>query len=763
MNSTGNLHGRPWILRRACICILAIGALAFAACSSNKPATNAGGGRDGASAGTDATPAPAATATATATPDASPQRFAAAAEMLHNGDYEAAAAAYFTLAAVAFDPQAKAQALLNAGIATYQSGDAAAAVDALRKAAAGATTGSDLQRRAAYLLAVRLDEQATPAAAAEAAKALFGFVTTPADAFQPYVQLEYAHAVSLAGDPAAADVAWDAMLAQPALPESLRLKVYQARLASARARSDTVATRTWMAKTVAINGDPAMRYELAGLALAAGDTPTFAAQLQAIVNNSPASKQAPGAIAQLRAAGYTVTAGDEGLVDYRHGLYAAAIAVLTPGIAEPGLAPATLAFRTFYLAAAYEDSGDVANAVKFYDQAAGIATDSAYVHRAKYWAARVIEGTGDVQSAANRYAELVRNGPTGEFSAESAFRAGYALLRSGSPQAAVDTWRSLGVTSDARLLYWEGRTFAGLGDKANASDSYARAAAVSPFDFYSIEASRELGGVTPLDVTYRQRALPTTIDWTSISTWLATIIPGGAALPTNAASDLAAVGLRDAASDALFEAAGGAGAWQLFSLTREASDSGLPDTAARLAVRLQSATGVASDRIPAALMQLQYPVDYVALLTGESRANNIDPLFMAAVVRQESLWDASAGSTAGALGLTQVIPPTGESIAAALGVKAFTPADLFRPAVSLKFGAYYLGEQIKQYGGNVLAAMAAYNAGPGNAARWLGNLPPNATAADFAETVDFEETSHYVEVILEHYAHYQAAYEGKQP
>jgi soluble lytic murein transglycosylase len=760
VNSTGNLQTHAQISRRYCIVIAALLALALGACSSNTPKPNgAGGGSAAATAST----VPGGAATATSTPDASPAAFTAAATLLHNGDYEAAAAAYGTLAVAAFDPEAKAHAMLNAGIALSQAGDAGPAIAILRKANSTAAAGSDLQRRAAYLLAVRLDERADAEDADAAAKALAPFVVTPADAFLPYVQLEYARAVSMAGDPAAADAAWDAMLSQPALPDSLRLQVYQARLASAQARGDNVATRTWMANTVAITGSPAMRAQLAALAKAAGDTAAFAAQLQAIVNASPGSAQAPNAIAQLRGAGYTVTAGDEGLVDYRHGLYAAAIEVLTAGIAEPGLPAATLAFRTFYLAASYEDSGDTTNAVVFYDKAAGIVADSAYVHRAKYWAARVIEGTGDVRSAANRYAELVRNGPAGEFTGESAFRAGYTLLRAGQPQAAVDTWRSLGVTSDARLLYWEGRTYADLGDKANASDSYARAAAVSPYDFYSIEAGRELGTVGVLDVSFRQRALPASIDWASISTWLATVVPGSASPVVNAAMELSGVGLRDAANDALLEAADGADAWQMFALLREASDCGLPDTAARLALRLQSATGVASNRIPTALMQLEYPLDYVALLQNESRVNGIDPLFMAAVIRQESLWDASAGSGAGALGLTQVIPPTGESIAAALGMKDFAAADLFRPVVSLKFGAYYLGQQMKAYGGNVLAAMAAYNAGPGNAARWLESLPAAATAADFAETVDFEETAHYVEVILEHYAHYEAAYGGKLP
>jgi soluble lytic murein transglycosylase len=155
-------------------------------------------------------------------------------------------------------------------------------------------------------------------------------------------------------------------------------------------------------------------------------------------------------------------------------------------------------------------------------------------------------------------------------------------------------------------------------------------------------------------------------------------------------------------------------------------------------------------------MRLEYPLDFVPTLQAESKAAGIDPLFFAALIRQESLWDPAAGSSAGALGLTQVIPPTGQGIADALGVEGFVADDLFRPSVSLRFGAYYAGEQLRQYQGNALAALAAYNAGPTNAARWLAEA--SATPADFVERVDIPETQHYVEVILEHYAHYVKAY-----
>jgi len=93
----------------------------------------------------------------------------------------------------------------------------------------------------------------------------------------------------------------------------------------------------------------------------------------------------------------------------------------------------------------------------------------------------------------------------------------------------------------------------------------------------------------------------------------------------------------------------------------------------------------------------------------------VSPLLLLALVRQESFYDAQAGSTAGALGLTQVIPSTGAAIATSLGVQAFAATDLYRPTLSLRFGAKYLSDQLGNFGGDAYRALAAYNGGPGTA------------------------------------------------
>ena len=128
---------------------------------------------------------------------------------------------------------------------------------------------------------------------------------------------------------------------------------------------------------------------------------------------------------------------------------------------------------------------------------------------------------------------------------------------------------------------------------------------------------------------------------------------------------------------------------------------------------------------------------------------------LAALIHQESRWDATAVSPADAVGLTQVIPPTAAWIADRLGGPAIALGELFRPAKSIEFGSYYLGVQLREFG-DAHQALAAYNGGPANVERWAAaaSWPP----ADFVEAIVFQETRDYVQLVMEHYAWYRALY-----
>ena len=104
------------------------------------------------------------------------------------------------------------------------------------------------------------------------------------------------------------------------------------------------------------------------------------------------------------------------------------------------------------------------------------------------------------------------------------------------------------------------------------------------------------------------------------------------------------------------------------------------------------------------------------------------------------------------------MPSTGREIARQLG-RAVDDDDLYRPAVSIELGAYYLGQALRQFRGNVYPALAGYNAGPGNAAQWLRH--PGASDVDlYAEQIPYAETYHYVRKVYENYQLYRDLYNG---
>jgi len=131
------------------------------------------------------------------------------------------------------------------------------------------------------------------------------------------------------------------------------------------------------------------------------------------------------------------------------------------------------------------------------------------------------------------------------------------------------------------------------------------------------------------------------------------------------------------------------------------------------------------------------------------------------VIRQESLFEGFVKSTAGAHGLMQVIPDTGAQIATELNWPPnYNWDDLYRPNVSVRFGAYYLSKNRDLLGGNLFAMLAAYNGGPGNALAWnkLANNDPDL----FVEVIRFDETRNYIRSIYEIYGTYRTIYSPVQ-
>ena len=168
--------------------------------------------------------------------------------------------------------------------------------------------------------------------------------------------------------------------------------------------------------------------------------------------------------------------------------------------------------------------------------------------------------------------------------------------------------------------------------------------------------------------------------------------------------------------------------------------------------------GAAGSRLPDSVWRILYPLDFEEILEAQARERNLDPALVAAVVLQESTFDAAAVSSAGARGLMQVMLRTGRDVSRKLGQKKKLPQNALHDAeTSLKLGTTYLRQILNRFGGRAERALAAYNAGPSRVATWTA-ARPDMPAEEFVDSIPFVETRGYVMIILAAREHYRRLY-----
>jgi soluble lytic murein transglycosylase len=155
--------------------------------------------------------------------------------------------------------------------------------------------------------------------------------------------------------------------------------------------------------------------------------------------------------------------------------------------------------------------------------------------------------------------------------------------------------------------------------------------------------------------------------------------------------------------------------------------------------------------------QLAWPRPYEPQVHSAVAEFSFDPSLVWAVMREESTYRPAVESPAGAIGLMQIIPPTGQRIAEQLGLPGFGPESLRVPDLNIRFGTYYLNQLVDHFQGSQPLAIAAYNAGPDAVSRWLdseGRRPDDA----FVESVPYGETRRYLRRVLRSQRIYRLLY-----
>ncbi len=165
---------------------------------------------------------------------------------------------------------------------------------------------------------------------------------------------------------------------------------------------------------------------------------------------------------------------------------------------------------------------------------------------------------------------------------------------------------------------------------------------------------------------------------------------------------------------------------------------------------------VSTLQAPPFIARMRYPAYYLDVVQEVTGGYGIDPLLMFSLIRHESLFNTNATAAAGEKGLTQVIPSTAQYIAEQIQWQDYQHSDLFRPYAGVSFGAFYLDEQLNRFDGNTIAALGAYNAGPGRAIDWLALSGGDPDLFMTAITID--STRLYIQRIYGYYNIYRVLY-----
>ncbi len=405
-----------------------------------------------------------------------------------------------------------------------------------------------------------------------------------------------------------------------------------------------------------------------------------------------------------------------------------------------------------------------------------------------YWeAAWLLEQDAQLAEAANAYTSLADRHINHRRAPAARFRAGIGRYRVGDKDAALVAWRELanGYPASAEALggrYWIGKALWAQGSDQQARQTLRRLADEQPRDYYGLRAAHLIasnGRLVDWPSLIERPHLTsdtTALDeeaWTWLHGWSGTDqqeAQDAAAVDDELSSnphyrramELAALGKLDMARDELEEVRQAAdqdpaALYRLAILTRGLGIYA-PSVRATLSLVLLAPEESVLD-MPRSIQQLLYPAYFSDLVVSESQAYGLDPLLMFALIRQESLFDDQVASWAGAVGLAQIMPSTGEWIADVMPWPEYEERDLRRAYLNAKFGAWFMSRILEMTDGNIAAALAGYNGGPGNAVRWL-----EASGGDpdlFVEIIDRDEPRRYVREIYRHYDVYVRLYGGK--
>jgi soluble lytic murein transglycosylase len=651
----------------------------------------------------------------------------------------------------------------------------------------------------------------------EAVEAFNSYLNKRPGVLDAFINERLGDAFFAAGDYAGALAAYTASLQSPRLPSNFQLefKLAQCSMLLGDYATASVIYQDIFNRTGSENIKAQADYYQGQMLVAQGKTDEANAAYLDAVFNFPESYYSYLSLVELVNSGYPVDELQRGLVDYYAGQYNVALGAFERYLDSN---PSDLSTALYHEGLIYRSLEDIATALALWEQVIqgdplSEVWDSAWEQKAyTLWAY-----LGDYLAAEKTLLDFVAASPTHARAAEFLFDAGRVAERDGRLLDAAQIWQRmlaeypgsdyvyqalfsaalchyrLGDFQTAEIVFgqaqelaktpaeragayfWTGKSQAARGDTNTARTTWQQATAIDPTGYYSERSRDMLADRQPFTSPQMiDLGMDRESEKRQAELWMQTTFNYSSGTDFSTPGPLASdprfirgmefwnLGLEDQAEAEFSDLRESAANDPLTSyrLALYLSDLGMYRQgilAARQVLDLAGLDDAGTLTAPVLFSHIRFGSYFSDLVVPLAQENGFDPLFIWSTIRQESLFDPSIKSSAGAYGLMQIMPSTGEEIVSRLSWPPdYTQSDLLRPDVNLTLGVDYLATQRDKLGGDLYAALAAFNGGPGNAAVWqsLANGAPDL----FVEIVRFDETRQYMKSIYELFTIYSRLY-----
>ena len=735
---------------------------------------------------------------------------------MFNGDYESAYYDFLTALNNSSDSQVRAAALWGLGRVEHILGNNNAALDHLSSLSREYPDSPNAGR--AYFLAGEIYDSVMRYT--EAAQAYASYLTLRPGTIDYYAEVRRGDALSAAGNYTEAITAYQAALNAPHIGDDTTLKVKLAQTyintgdnVTALGIYDAISANTQ-------DGYVKAQMDLLSgrIYYGLGQTDqTYQKYLDA-VDNYPASGDSYSALVVLVNDGVPVDDLSRGLVDYFAGQDGYALEAFNRYIAANPKQDGT---ANYYIALTLADQGEYQQAVdtltdfivkypdhrhwtdawikkykiqwQYLDQYEAAAqtlhdfiaqtSDPSLIPSSMQTIGKIYDNGGFFEKAASAWEALADAYPGSNLTPQALFQAGIDRYRIGQyPQALVTFQRDVLLSTDAgdqaRAYYWIGKCQQISGDAVSAQASWRLAVSLDPSGYYGLRA-QDMLLIRPvfepptayrLDVDLATERLQAEA-WLRVTFSLPpeTALSGPGALASDPrlvrGTELWNLGLfdearlefedlrvsvKDSAADS-FRLANyllGLGAYRLAINTIELQV--LPLAGMNTYAQMQAA--------PVYFKHVRFGAYFGDLVVPAAQQDGFDPLFLFSVIRQESLFESFATSSAAAQGLMQITPDTGQFIVDNLGWPLnYTSDDLNRPLVSITLGAYYLKMNQLRFGNDLYVTLTAYNGGPNNPQIPVWQKTSSGDPDLFVE-IEYGDIGNYIRDIYEIYCTYRSLY-----